>query len=126
MPRPIDCNKTAPPRSTGSFKIGALSLHFGSAAAVLTIVPSALRTAIAYALGVRIITPSITAWPPTIRSLSLVLIVSPVSPLPLGEGKGEGVVSAAQIPHPNPLPKGEGARHHGSCYIQLCRRFLRL
>ena len=33
------------------------------------------RTAIAYAFGVRIMTPSITAWPPTIRSLSGVLIV---------------------------------------------------
>src|SRR5258706_13880301 len=55
--------------------MGALSLHFGSTADVLTMVPSALRTAIAYAFGVRIITPSMTAWPPTIRSLSLVLMI---------------------------------------------------
>src|SRR2546428_765510 len=62
----------------GNFRIGALSLHLGRRAAVLTIVPSALRTAIAYAFGVRIITPSITAWPPTIKSLSLVLNSLPV------------------------------------------------
>ena len=35
------------PRSTGNLRIGYLSLHFGSRAAVFTIVPSALRTAIA-------------------------------------------------------------------------------
>src|SRR6185369_11965314 len=65
-----------PPRRIGSLKIGNLSLHFGSTAAVLTMVPSGLRTAMAYAFGVRIMTPSMTAWPPTIRSRSLVLIIN--------------------------------------------------
>jgi hypothetical protein len=54
---------------------GYLSLHFGNRAEMLTIVPSALRTATAYAFGVRIMTPSITACPPTIKSLSVVLNV---------------------------------------------------
>jgi hypothetical protein len=40
-------------------------------------VPSGRRTAMAYALGVRIITPSMTAWPPTIRSFSLALMFTP-------------------------------------------------
>src|SRR5215831_6795568 len=75
MPRPIDCKRTAPPRRIGNLRIGALSLHLGNGAAVFTIVPSALRTAIAYAFGVRIMTPSMTAWPPTIKSRSLVLMV---------------------------------------------------
>ena len=59
------------------------------AAAVLTIVPSAFRTAMAYAFGVRIMTPSITAWPPTIKSLSLVLMVcvSVLFPSPKGRGR---------------------------------------
>src|SRR5439155_14609636 len=35
-----------------------------------------------------------------------------VFPLPLGEGKGEGVVQRASLyPHPNPLPKGEGGNN---------------
>src|SRR5690242_6190756 len=100
MPSPIDCINTAPPRKTGSFKIGNLSLHFGRLAAVLTIVPSALRTAIAYALGVRIMTPSITAWPPTIRSRSLVLMLKLLFP-----------------------PPWEMVREH---YLQQCRRLFRL
>jgi hypothetical protein len=37
---------------------------------VVTIEPSDFRQAIAYADGVRIITPSITACPPTIKSRS--------------------------------------------------------
>jgi glycolate oxidase subunit GlcD len=31
-----------------------------------------------------------------------------VFPLPLGEGQGEGLSTARPIPHPSPLPKGEG------------------
>jgi hypothetical protein len=38
---------TAPPRTIGSLKNEFLSLHFGSRAAVFTMLPSALRTAIA-------------------------------------------------------------------------------
>jgi len=30
-------------------------------------------------------------------------------PLPLGEGQGEGLTRGNFVPHPNPLPKGEGA-----------------
>jgi glycolate oxidase subunit GlcD len=35
--------------------------------------------------------------------------VATVSPLPLGEGQGEGLATGNFVPHPNPLPKGEGA-----------------
>jgi glycolate oxidase subunit GlcD len=34
--------------------------------------------------------------------------VATESPLPLGEGKGEGLARGNYVPHPDPLPKGEG------------------
>src|SRR5688500_8436634 len=71
IPRAIDCISVAPPRSTGQLSHLYVSLHFGSRSDVVTIEPSDFRHAIAYADGVRIITPSITAWPPTIRSRSI-------------------------------------------------------
>ncbi len=33
-----------------------------------------------------------------------------LSPLPLGEGPGEGLARGNFVPHPSPLPKGEGAK----------------
>src|SRR6185503_6624647 len=39
--------------------------------------------------------------------------VATESPLPLGEGKGEGLRSGNFVPHPNPLPKGEGVKRPG-------------
>jgi hypothetical protein len=40
------------------------------------------------------------------------------SPLPLGEGQGEGgMVASHRTPHPRPLPMGEGERPQGQCRV---------
>src|SRR5258708_1817668 len=74
-PKASDWISVAPPRSTGQLSHLYLSLHLGSDSAVETVESSDRRHAMAYADGVRIITPSITAWPPTMRSRSRANIV---------------------------------------------------
>ncbi|HEX7721419.1 MAG TPA: FAD-linked oxidase C-terminal domain-containing protein [Pyrinomonadaceae bacterium] len=43
------------------------------------------------------------------RAVATASVSESVSPLPLGEGQGEGLARRNFVPHPNPLPKGEGA-----------------
>ncbi len=49
---------------------------------------------------------------------------SHILPLPLGEGRGEGLVWQ-EVPHPNPLPKGEGiaqnSLHTTFAHLPACR-----
>jgi glycolate oxidase subunit GlcD len=44
--------------------------------------------------------------------------VATESPLPLGEGKGEGLTRRNFVPHPNPLPGGEGEAATGPSRVQ--------
>src|ERR1041385_5391423 len=102
----------------GSFRSGNLSLHFGSFAAVFTIVPSGLRTAMAYAFGVRIITPSMTACPPTIRSLSFVLITINIGHTgEWDEYNNAGDVITGRVPGCN----SNDRRHHAGIIINFLR-----
>jgi hypothetical protein len=50
------------PRSIGTF--AQRSAHVGASWVTISISPSGVRTATAHELAPRIITPSMTAWPP--------------------------------------------------------------
>jgi hypothetical protein len=65
MPTERESTNATTPRTTGHFRAGWSLLAFSLVYSV-TMVPSAFLTASATApSGVRIMTPSMTAWPPT-------------------------------------------------------------
>ena len=64
IPNAIDWPSTPQPRMRGSAQSRLVSESRFALFSCVTIWPSGLRTATQYECGVRIITPSMTAWPP--------------------------------------------------------------
>ena len=69
MPYPRDSTRETTPRRKGFFRMGYRSLMLPAGFRSTVISPLGLRTATAIFPGPRIITPSMTAWPPTLNFL---------------------------------------------------------
>ena len=65
IPITKDSNKATTPRRNGNFNTGYLSWIDFVGSSFTVMVPSGLRQAVAIIFGPRIITPSMTACPPT-------------------------------------------------------------
>ena len=67
MPMARDSTRATVPRRKGRFKMRKRSEMEFTFFISTSIFPSGVRTAVAACLGPRIITPSMTAWPPTVN-----------------------------------------------------------